>query len=104
MFEVVPNENYVANPDIEDCPHCKGNAVDITLCTLDNKELKMPTKFDHFGIESSRNYYKNLDTLTRQNVLLLETTMKKCGFIPYPFEWWHFDDSENYDIIFEMYE
>ena len=63
----------------------------------------MPTEFDHFGVESYRNNYTNLDTVTKNNVLLLEDTMKNCGFIPFPFEWWHFDDVDNYDIIYEMY-
>ena len=104
MFEVYPDENYVANPDKTVCNHCKGNAVDITLCTMDGKEVSMPTEFDHFGIESSRKYYDNLDIETRNNVLLLENTMVECGFIPYEHEWWHFNDKDEYEIIKEMYD
>lgn len=104
MFKIYPDENFVANPDKTECNHCKGSAVDVTICTLDNKEVKMPTEFDHFGIESYRNYYDNLEPETKANVLLLENTMKECGFIPFPFEWWHFNDIDNYDIVFEMYE
>lgn len=104
MFEIYPDENFVANPDSTDCPHCKGSAIDVTLCTLDGDTIKMPTEFDHFGIESSREYYTNLDTKTKNNVLLLEETMKECGFVPFLYEWWHFDDSDEYEIISEMYE
>ena len=104
MWEICPDEKFVANPAKGQSNHCKGSAVDITLCTLDNKEVKMPTEFDHFGIESYRDYYKNLDEETRKNVTLLENVMVKCGFSPFPFEWWHFNDSDNYDIIHEMFE
>jgi len=104
MFEIYPDENFVANPDKTECNHCKGSAVDITLCKLDGTEIKMPTEFDHFGIESYRNYYEKLDYETKKNALLLENTMKECGFIPFESEWWHFNDKDNYDIIFEMYE
>ena len=42
----------------------------------------------------------------RRNSLKLEAVMKKHKFIPFPFEWWHFDYTgwENYpplDISFE---
>ena len=103
MFEVFPDEKFVANPDTEDCPHCTGGAVDLTLCTIDGKELTMPTEFDHFGPECSRYYYNNLNQDVKQNVLLLENTMKECGFIPYEYEWWHFDDKDKYEIIREFF-
>lgn len=103
MFEIYPDENFVANPDKTECNHCKGCAVDVTLCTLDNKNVEMPTEFDHFGIESYRNYYSNLDEEKRKNVVLLENIMVECGFSPYEFEWWHFNDSEDYEVIRENY-
>ncbi len=104
MFKIYPDENFVANPNKTECYHCKGCAVDVTLCTLDGKDLEMPTEFDHFGIESYRNYYENLTEEKKKNVLLLEKTMVECGFLPYEFEWWHFNDSENYEVIKESFE
>lgn len=104
MWKKYPNELFVTNPKKGNSNHCKGSAVDITLCTLDGKEVKMPTEFDHFGKESFRDNYDNLDLLTKQNVLLLENTMKECGFIPFPSEWWHFDDSDEYEMIMETFD
>lgn len=104
MWEVFPDENFVANPAKGKSNHCKGSAVDVTLCTLDNVELKMPTEFDHFGIESYRNYYSNLPTDIQNNVTLLENIMIEYGFDPNPTEWWHFNDTDDYDIIYESYE
>ena len=101
MFCIYPDENFVANPDKKDC---KGCAVDVTLCTLDGESIEMPTEFDHFGVESYRNYYSNLTEEVRKNALILENTMTECGFLPLSTEWWHFNDSEDYDVIREMYE
>ncbi len=104
MWKVCPDENFVANPEKDNCNHCKGNAVDVTLCNLNDEEVAMPTEFDHFGIESYRNYYDNLANDVKKNAILLETTMQKHGFIAFPSEWWHFNDSDNYDIIRDIYE
>lgn len=104
MWKIYPDERFVTNPEKGNSNHCKGCAVDVTLCTLDDNEIKMPTEFDHFGEESYRNYYSKLDEETRKNVELLENTMIKCGFDPFPFEWWHFNDTQDYEIIHEMYE
>ncbi|HOB26065.1 MAG TPA: M15 family metallopeptidase [Bacilli bacterium] len=99
MFEIYPNENYVANPAKGNNNHCKGSAVDISLCGLDGSNVYMPTEFDHFGEESYRSYFSRLPLPVRRNVMLLESIMVKSGFSPYPFEWWHFNDVDNYDII-----
>ena len=104
MWKIYPDENFVANPTKGKSNHCKGSAVDVTLCTLDDIELEMPTEFDHFGIESYRNYYNNLPSNVQKNVKLLENIMIECGFEPNPHEWWHFNDTDNYDIIYESYE
>ena len=78
MFEIYPDENFVANPDKTQCNHCKGCAVDVTLCTLDGTTLEMPTEFDHFGIESHREYYSKINEKARKHALLLENTMIEC--------------------------
>lgn len=103
MWEVFPNRNFVTNPSEGKSNHCKGSAVDITLCTLDGIELEMPTKFDHFGKESFRCNYNMLPKNIQENVNLLENIMIKHGFNPYPFEWWHFNDSDNYEIIYDFF-
>lgn len=104
MWECFPDERFVTNPDKGNSIHCKGSAVDVTLCTLDNKEVRMPTEFDHFGIESFRKNYNMFDKEIVNNVTLLENIMKKHGFIPFETEWWHFNDCDDYDIIYDMFE
>lgn len=104
MWDFFPDERFVTNPDKGNSNHCKGSAVDVTLCTLDGKEVDMPTEFDHFGKESFRTSYDLCSEEIKNNVLLLENTMIKYGFLPFETEWWHFNDSDNYEIIYEKYE
>lgn len=102
MFELVPNPNFVADPNSENCNHTRGNAVDVCLIDINNNIIPMPSKFDHFGYEAYRNYYRNNDQLNnsiKKNAILLEEVMKKFGFIGLESEWWHFNYNKQYPII-----
>ena len=89
MWEIVPNPQYVANPK-KGSIHNKGGAVDITLETLDGKEIDMGTDFDFFGKKA---YHDNTnlaeDILTNRK--LLKETMEKHGFWSIRTEWWHYN-------------
>ncbi|MCK0144789.1 M15 family metallopeptidase [Arenibacter sp. F26102] len=89
MWAIVPNPQYVANP-VKGSIHNKGGAVDITLVTLDGKELDMGTDFDFFG---KRAYHDNLDLpkIILNNRLMLKETMEKYGFWSIRTEWWHYN-------------
>jgi len=89
MWEIVPNPQYVANPK-KGSIHNKGGAVDITLVTLDGKELDMGTDFDFFG---KRAYHDNFDLPQKilDNRKLLKETMEKHGFWSTRTEWWHYN-------------
>lgn len=104
MWKIYPDERFVTNPKKGNSNHCKASAVDITICDINGNELKMPTKFDHFGEESFRKNYILFDEEVKNNVKLLEKVMFENGFIPFETEWWHFNDSDDYDVITEMYE
>lgn len=89
MWEIVPNPQYVANPE-KGSIHNKGGAVDITLETLNGEELDMGTDFDFFG---KRAYHDKTDL--KQEILdnrkLLKETMEKHGFWSIRTEWWHYN-------------
>ncbi len=104
MWDLIHDERFVSNPAKGNSIHCKGSAIDLTLCDSEGNYLKMPTEFDHFGKESFRSYYEFLDKETYNNIKLLETTMIACGFEPFETEWWHYTDTEDYDYIREFYE
>lgn len=87
---------YVSNPD-KGSVHNFGAAVDLTIITINGKELDMGTPFDYFGKEA---WTTNEDSLVRiqkltkeqvENRLLLRKAMRKAGFSSIPSEWWHFN-------------
>lgn len=89
MWDIVPNPQYVANP-VKGSIHNKGGAVDITLVTLEGKELDMGTDFDFFGKKA---YHDNLDLPKEilENRTLLKETMESHGFWSIRTEWWHYN-------------
>jgi len=89
MWEIVSNPQYVADPK-KGSIHNKGGAVDITLETLDGKELDMGTDFDFFG----KRAYHDMTDLPQEvldNRKLLKETMEKHGFWSIRTEWWHYN-------------
>lgn len=101
MYAVVQNtpyHAYVANPTRTGM-HNYGMAVDLTICTKEDKPLDMGTDFDFFGRAAGINKEDELlreGLLTKQQVenrRLLRKVMKDAGFIPIRGEWWHFNAS-----------
>ena len=102
LWEACPNAAYVSPPGTGSQTHCRGLAVDVTLYDLETGELlEMPTGFDDFSSFADRDYRDNSE-IAAQNALLLEEVMKQCGFRPYSAEWWHFSDTDSYEIEYEF--
>ncbi len=89
MWEVFPHHGYVADPKIGS-NHNRASAVDLTLITLDEKPVEMPTGFDSFQRAAHQGYDKVSDAAKEHRELLREA-MEAAGFITTPMEWWHFD-------------
>ncbi|HEY3898760.1 MAG TPA: M15 family metallopeptidase [Chthoniobacter sp.] len=90
MWDLIHDERYVSNPAINLGRHTRGTAVDLTLVDKDGHELAMPTPFDDFTERAHRDATGIPEDAAR-NSKRLEAVMLKHGFLPYPFEWWHFD-------------
>lgn len=97
LFEVVPNPDYVAQPEfdangkpIRGSKHNRGAAVDLTLIMLDGSAVDMPTDYDDFS-ERAHPDDPEMSVLHRANVTILADAMVKRGFTPIRTEWWHFD-------------
>ena len=97
LWAVCPDPTYVANPNKGFSSHSRGNTVDITLVNADGTELEMPTGFDDFSRLADRDY-SDCSQAAVENALLLEQLMINYGFKPYSGEWWHFSDSQSYDV------
>jgi len=105
MWDLIHDERYVSNPSKNKGRHTRGTAVDVTLVDRAGNELAMPTPFDDFTEKAHRDS-PAWTPEQRANSLKLQEAMTKYGFLPYPFEWWHFDyqDWEKYpplNISFE---
>ncbi len=97
LWQVVPDARFVADPHHGYSNHSRGNAIDLTLVDADGRELEMPTGFDSFTPQASRNYM-GISAKARENAMLLQQLMEAQGFLPNPHEWWHFDDAEQYSV------
>ncbi|MBF0235810.1 MAG: M15 family metallopeptidase [Desulfamplus sp.] len=88
-------EKFVANPD-RGSMHNYGIAVDVTIVDGNNKEIDMGfTPFYKSNFSIYWGYAKikmfDLSEAQRKNRKLLSTIMKKAGFFPLSYEWWHFN-------------
>jgi D-alanyl-D-alanine dipeptidase len=92
MWELVPDERYVANP-AKGSNHNRGCAVDVTLVDGSGKDLAMPTPFDDFT-ERAHSQFMNLPEHILKNRQILRDAMTAEGFLPFLTEWWHFDDPD----------
>lgn len=88
-------EKYVANPNAGSM-HNYGIAVDITIVDGKDKEIDMGfTPFFKSDFSIYWGFVKlkvfDLSETQKENRKLLSNIMKKAGFIPLSYEWWHFD-------------
>jgi len=99
MWEILPDDNYVANP-ATGSRHNRGAAVDVTIIDSLGNELEMGTEYDNFT-EKAHFAFSDLPENVKANRILLRNIMMKYGFNPIKTEWWHFDFSgwENFSIL-----
>lgn len=97
LWEVCPDDTYVADPRKGYSSHSRGNAVDLTLVDKSGAELEMPTAFDDFSGKASRDHFDCSETAAA-HAQLLEILMEKHGFLGYSNEWWHFYDTDQYPV------
>ena len=98
LWEICPDNTYVANPYTGFSNHSRGNTVDITLVTLDGAEVEMPSGFDEFSALADREY-SDVSEEAAAHANLLEQAMTAAGFVPYIGEWWHYEDSVRYEVV-----
>ena len=103
LWEAFPDPVYVSRPGTGSQTHCRGIAVDLTLYDLQTGEmLEMPTGFDDFSARADRDYGDCTEDAAR-NAQILEYAMSACGFKPYQGEWWHFTDTQSFDVEYDFY-
>jgi zinc D-Ala-D-Ala dipeptidase len=88
-------EKFVANPD-KGSMHNYGIAVDVTIVDRSDNEIDMGfTPFYKSNLSIYWGYAKlkmfDLSEAQKNNRKLLSTVMRKAGFLPLSYEWWHFN-------------
>ncbi|MBP7709505.1 MAG: D-alanyl-D-alanine dipeptidase [Rickettsiales bacterium] len=93
MFDKFPSEDpnggFISNPKNGAIPHCRGVAIDLTLCDASGNELDMGTDFDEFSDLAFHNCDK-ISAEAQRNRLILLGLMTAAGFDFYRNEWWHY--------------
>ena len=93
MYDIVPNDDFVANPYNGGSIHNSGFAVDITLVDMNGEEIEMPSGFDDFSEKASRNNTA-MNEVAAKNLSILTDVMIKNGFVTIDSEWWHYCDED----------
>ena len=75
----------------------------MTLAYVNGKLATMPTEFDDFSAAADRDYSEliGINPDAMMNAQFLEAIMEQNGFKPYSAEWWHFTDTQDYDVVQE---
>ena len=98
MWEIYPDDTFIANPIKGYSWHSRGNTVDVTIVDQNGAELLMPTPFDNFFYHEKRKFNEEEQKEVSRNFHLLQDTMVAAGFRPYEDEWWHFYDLDEYEV------
>ncbi|HYE84371.1 MAG TPA: M15 family metallopeptidase [Clostridia bacterium] len=93
MWDIMPVDGFVANPNKGGSIHNGGFAVDVTLVDRSGKELEMPTGFDDFTGKASRQSSEMNETAAK-NLAVLTDAMVRHGFRTINSEWWHYYDED----------
>lgn len=93
MWDIMPADDFVADPSRGGSIHNGGYAVDVTLVDIEGKELEMPTGFDDFTARASRSSC-SMSPMAAANLAVLTKVMKKHGFRSINSEWWHYYDED----------
>ena len=98
LWAVCPDARYVANPYTGSSSHNRGNTVDLTIVSADGGSIEMPSGFDDFSLKADRDY-SDVSASAGENARLLESVMTAAGFRGYSAEWWHYSDTDSYDVL-----
>jgi D-alanyl-D-alanine dipeptidase len=95
-----PLTGFVSDPKTGRIPHCRGVAVDLTLCDLVENELEMGSKFDEFS-DIAWHGNVNISKSAQKNRFILLSIMRLAGFDHLQNEWWHYQlpNPRDYEVI-----
>lgn len=97
LWEAFPDTRYVADPNRGFSAHSRGGTVDVTLVDQSGRDIPMPSDFDEFSSKANRDY-NDAAREAAEYAQRLEEVMTAAGFSPYYQEWWHYSDTDRYEV------
>jgi len=82
-------QSFFSNPETGSIPHCRGVAIDLTLCDFFGNEIDMGSDFDELSDLAYHNSTK-ISKIQNINRNILLGIMSYSGFDFYKNEWWHY--------------
>ena len=100
LFKIMPNPDYISDPETGICSHCRGVAIDVTIVDQHGQNLDMGTEFDDFR-PLAHHGNEQVSGKAQRNRLMLAGVMSIAGFDSLSTEWWHYQlrDTKHYPII-----
>ena len=99
LWRALPDPLYIADPR-RGSNHSRGTALDLTLAGADGAALEMGPGFDAMT-PLSHHGRTDLPPEVQRYRALLAGVMAGAGWLPYPFEWWHYQipGAETYPLL-----
>ena len=97
LWRAIQNPEVIGDPVKGGSFHTRGVSVDVTLVDRYGREVRMPTDFDDFSPNASSKY-RGVDPTVAHNLDLLQSAMRRAGFVKMQDEWWHFTAQDGSDF------
>ena len=99
LWRALPDPQYIADPR-RGSNHSRGTALDLTLADGDGQPLPMGSGFDAMT-PLSHHGRTDLPVEAQRHRALLAGVMAGAGWLPYPYEWWHYQipGAEAYPLL-----
>ena len=100
FISLMPNNDFISDPEAGSIPHCRGVAIDLTLIDQAGDELDMGSDFDEFS-EISFHGYTKINAAAQKNRYILMGIMLSAGFDFFRNEWWHYQlfNAREYEVF-----
>ena len=95
MWSAKPDSRYVADP-AKGSAHNRAAAVDVGLADEQGRPVRMPSRFDEFGLQA-RHDARGAPPDASAQARLLKRAMEDAGMRSLSEEWWHYQDPRSND-------
>ncbi len=92
---------YIADPKLSP-PHSSGGTLDLTICDKNGNPIDMGNPMNSVS-RKSNTFTRQINTVQKENRMLLFKTLSQCDFVNIPSEWWHYSHGDQYWALFNKH-